>query len=189
MHSQEDTLGAQSREPSRRAQCYLAALRAAGDPQTDCMEECIRTRAGVRIGGGCWHVCYAYRFPLPRSSLFKRCPESPTSGARPASIVACSDSSGSSVRGVVIDESTRRPVVGARAILRKRRDSRSLETPFAQTSSDSSGAFAFTVPPGAYTFDIRALDYLRPEPTVVRTAPARSCRISVELRGYANEGF
>ncbi len=40
--------------------CALRAYQERNDRGDDCMIRCLARGAGRNIGGGCWHICYAY---------------------------------------------------------------------------------------------------------------------------------
>ena len=182
---------------SPRARCHIAALTAARDPQVSCMTQCIRTRQGVNIGGGCWHVCYAYRYPLPPESIFKSCPSDPGAEPGPKPVVRCEPTSGPSVvQGQVWDDSTRQPLRHAVLFLgppRARGDTSDPFRDFAATTrvtTDTTGVFAFkTVTPGIFRLRVRAREHLESTVDTLIVEPRRRCTVIARLRTYVDEGF
>ena len=182
---------------SARVRCHIAALTAAKDPQVSCMMECIRKRHGVNIGGGCWHVCYAYRHPLPDQSIFKSCPPDPGLEPGPVPQVRCEPISGPSfVRGQVWDDSTGRPLRNAIVFLgapRARGDTTAEFRDFARSTrvtTDSAGLFEFKgVSPGSFRLRVRGWGHLQSTVDTLVVEPQRSCTVIARLRTYLNEGF
>src|SRR5262245_256001 len=41
--------------------CMINALRERDTPEDDCLADCFERGTGRDIGGGCYHVCFAYR--------------------------------------------------------------------------------------------------------------------------------
>jgi hypothetical protein len=39
----------------------IGALRDRKTPEDDCLADCFERGAGRRVGGGCYHLCFAYR--------------------------------------------------------------------------------------------------------------------------------
>jgi len=82
------SLGTDSLTP--RQQCVIAEFERGDLPGRACMVECIKDGSGYGIGGGCWHVCYAYTgVPMPRPERFDHCPDSGPEPVSPSPIVAC----------------------------------------------------------------------------------------------------
>ena len=182
---------------SDRARCHIAALTAANDPQVACMTECIRTRRGVHIGGGCWHVCYAYRFPLPPTTIFSSCPPDPASVPGPTPEVTCEPRSGAStVEGRIWDDSTGRPFRGGLAFLGPPRAPGDDSDPFrdyaatTRVEADSTGAFVIrSVKPGRYRLRVGAWGRLQSTIDTLVVGAHQRCAVSARLRKYFMEGF
>ena len=41
--------------------CIIRALRDRRTPEDDCLADCFESGRGQRIGGGCYHVCFAHK--------------------------------------------------------------------------------------------------------------------------------
>lgn len=44
---------------SERDRCQIAKLSARCLPADDCIVQCLSSRDGIKVGGGCEHVCFA----------------------------------------------------------------------------------------------------------------------------------
>lgn len=83
-------LGTDSLTPRQR--CVIAEFERNDLPGRACMVECIKDGSGYNIGGGCWHICYAYtNVPMPRPGRFDHCPDAGPEPVSPPPIVSCKD--------------------------------------------------------------------------------------------------
>ena len=48
--------------------CMLHILAARCTPADDCLVQCLVSRDGPQIGGGCWHACFETKFNLAKWS-------------------------------------------------------------------------------------------------------------------------
>lgn len=73
-----------------RQRCVIAEFERHDLPGRACMIKCIKDGSGYNIGGGCWHMCYAYTgVPMPRPERFDHCPDAGPEPVSPSPIVSC----------------------------------------------------------------------------------------------------
>jgi hypothetical protein len=73
-----------------RQACVIAEFERNDLPGRACMIQCIKDGSGYDIGGGCWHLCYAYTgVPMPRPERFDHCPDAGPEPVSPSPIVSC----------------------------------------------------------------------------------------------------
>jgi len=177
---------------SPRAVCYVNALREAGDPGANCMAGCIRQRAGVNIGGGCWHLCYAYQRPMPDSSIYANCPKQVIKrGPPPAASCRAGEPT---IRGTIVDATSEKPVplVGVRLFVAGTDPfDLSAHEPEFLILAGLDGRFSEPVRPGLYGVVVARMGY---RPAIADTLDLResSCEVSVSLEPVdpaEEEGF
>src|SRR5688572_6317905 len=105
-------LDADSLTPRQR--CAIDIFEKERLPGAACMIECIRDGSGVDIGGGCWHLCYAYTgVPIPTWGRFDRCPAAGPMPTSPKPVVTCSAAPGKrEVRVRLVDAMSSQPLRG-----------------------------------------------------------------------------
>lgn len=97
-----------------RQRCVIGIFEKKQLPGAACMIECIKEGSGVDIGGGCWHICYAYTaVPMPNPARFDHCPDAGPMPVSPRPVVKCSAAPGRrEVRVRLVDATSSRPLRG-----------------------------------------------------------------------------
>lgn len=95
-----------------RQRCFIREFERHSLPGASCMIPCIRDGSGYGIGGGCWHVCYAYgSVVLPSIQHFQHCPVAGPGPVSPRPVVKCESASGKrEVRVRFVDAATNAPL-------------------------------------------------------------------------------
>jgi len=174
---------------SPRARCYVRVFQTQWASGSSCMTSCILGGLGRNIGGGCWHICYAYSgYRMPPQRLFAACP--PRAEPTPESLpykITCQVTPGAAARlaGTVID-SAGRAVAAQVAVLGA--------TPADTvgglvTHASSSGDFEFfDVPPGDHLVQVRSMVGTRQVGPYTARA-GEICKLEVRLRPATDEGY
>ena len=121
--SQRSVLAADSRRsraPSGdsltvRQRCFISEFERDSLPGAACMTQCIRDGSGYGIGGGCWHLCYAYTgIPIPAHARFEHCPSAGPGPVSPRPMLSCASAHGKrELRIRFVDALTNAPLAGA----------------------------------------------------------------------------
>jgi hypothetical protein len=95
-----------------RQRCFIREFERDSLPGAACMAPCIRDGSGYGIGGGCWHLCYAYtRVVIPRPERFAHCPDAGPEPVSPRPVVTCTSAPGKrEIRVRFVDAATNAPI-------------------------------------------------------------------------------
>ena len=174
---------------SPRAQCYITTFQRRCNASSACMVRCISKGAGQSIGGGCWHICFAYTgLPWEEPRSLRQCPTSTPAPQPPAPTVSCQDSAPRSTLEIyVVADSGGAPVSGAAVALLTPLNPIVRKLDF---ETDSAGqALIGTVPPGHYDAYVRAIGYQNSDVFGVTLAEESRCRVVVRLARFWDGGF
>lgn len=172
-----DTLAA----ASPRVQCFVRAFQRRCDEGRQCMTRCAISAAGAGIGGGCWHLCYAYTGrELPNDPEFDRCPAfvpPPIPPEIPHHWTCDSAATGTRrLTGTILRDSTAEPI--RFALLMPETSAR------VETQVDSAGNFMLAdVPAGSARMRILSIGYTNRLVDVPPTGPF-SCHVTIRRRRW-----
>ena len=95
-----------------RQRCVIREFERDSLPGAVCMIPCIRDGSGYGIGGGCWHVCYAYRaVVMPSREHFQHCPDAGPAPVSPRPVITCKSAPGKrELRIRFVDAATNAPL-------------------------------------------------------------------------------
>lgn len=165
-----------------RQRCYVQVFEERDLNGRACMVPCILGGRGAMIGGGCWHICYAYTDQqLPNSSEFNSCPApEPRPPSPPPSVVCTTDPADRALRIVVVDAHSERPIPTARIAIG------SLEE---RLITDGVGQAQVVDPPtGPLEIHVFATQHFSHSASLIVPEQSR-CEVSFELVTTRGHGF
>jgi hypothetical protein len=165
-----------------RQGCYVQVFEENDLDGRACMVPCILEGRGAMIGGGCWHICYAYtELQLPSSTDFNRCPApDPPPPFVPPAVSCTADPAGRALRIALVDADTDRPISTARI---------AVESLDERLITDDSGQAQVADPPTGpfevYTFAARYFS----QPASLIVPEQSRCNVIFKLVTTRGHGF
>jgi hypothetical protein len=169
---------------SPRAQCYIRTYQRRCTPSGACMIRCIAEGTGQYIGGGCWHVCFAYgQLPWEEPSALRQCPAPGPGPQSPAPSLTCErgETVSPTLEVVVLADFDGAPIPGATV---------SVSTLPGSLQTDSLGrARIEPLPDGSSLIWVRARGFQFGGASPVGVTAGRRCQLIVRLAYHWDGGF